>query len=68
MVTGEYAKPTIARGWSEIVRHKRLKQGDRLKLYVEYGGETMIYRVDVERSRQVMLFGIPVDNVWDPVL
>ena len=32
---GEYAKPTVSQGWSEVVRNKRLSIDDKLVFHIE---------------------------------
>ena len=41
-------KPTIDRGWSDVVRDKQLQIGDWLRFYEE-GGQPTRYRIEVWR-------------------
>ena len=55
-------KPTIDRGWSDVVRDNQLQIGDRLKFYVE-GGEQRRYRIEVWRPQYSDNYGV----TWIPM-
>ena len=59
---GRDPKPTITRGWSEMVRRKGLAEGDLLKFYVE-DGQPALCQIEVLRFRQTRLFGSMV-GTW----
>ena len=65
---GRYSKPTITRGWLEIVREKQLKVGDRLRFYIEAGDQPMIFRIEAERLGPMMLFGSRIGTYWQPII
>ena len=46
---GEHEKPTISKGWSEVVRKKRLSIGDKLVLHIEEN-EPVRYWIEVYRN------------------
>ena len=51
-----YAKPVIAKGWSEVVKEKRLQAHDRLKFYVDNeDGHPPRYRIMVERHGTLLM-------------
>ena len=57
-----YAKPVIAKGWSEVVKEKRLQVDDHLKFYVDTeDGHSPRYSITVERHG-TLLMGAVIPN------
>ncbi|KAF7803604.1 ABC transporter G family member 29-like [Senna tora] len=65
---GPYLKPTISRGWSQLLHDKRLRPGDLIIFYLHHHPQQPLhFTIQAFRPQNIKLFGTSI-LTWHPIL